>query len=54
MNVKELIDELQDYGDHLEVYGGDEDYYYDISLGTEIVKGTTSLVIGLEDVINND
>jgi hypothetical protein len=54
MNVKELIDELQDYGDHLEVYGGDEDYYYTISLGTEIVKGVTSLVIGLEDGVESD
>ena len=54
MNVRELIEALDDYGDHLEVYAGDDDYYYEFSLGTEVVNGLTAVVIGLEDKVEND
>ena len=38
MNVRELIEALDDYGDHLR-YMRDDDYY-EFSLGTEVVERT--------------
>lgn len=54
MNVRELIEALGDYGDHLEVYVGDDDFWYDFSLGTEVVNGLTAVVIGQEDQVDSD
>jgi hypothetical protein len=59
MNVRELIEKLDDYGDHVEVYATDRpyrdhDYWHEFSFSTEVVNGVTSVVIGLEGRVDEE
>ena len=55
MNVRELIDELENYGDHLEVVvvrtdtAGEESTYGTIDVDTQNILGDVQVVLAVED-----